>query len=405
MCIMGQNCEKFIGMCLESVKDADNIVYCDGGSSDGTLELVKKYNRVRVIENKYNQEDKGMNGKQRNFYLNYLKENYKGYWALCLDVDECVDDLNKIKQFIQLAAKDKLYSVKMRHFIGDLGHEDATQPQHHVPNRLFYIGDDLSYPEVEHPILQGIDREEIRCNIVTIWHLSYITACFDIRKKYENHLKKSNIHTKDYLKNWYFQHLFGVYPKSQISLLDIPDVILNYFGINKDEIYFNNRRLEVKHFEMFRQWYDFFKPEKVLDIGAGLGHFGFVAKNYFMCEYLGLEKSKWAVENSYKDLDIRQQDITEGIAIPDNYDLVLVLDILEHLEEKDLNKVLKNISQLGKHFIFSIPFEGDSNLLADSTHKIFKSKDWWIEKLSEYFKVQQPKEWLFSNQILIGERK
>ena len=124
-----------------------------------------------------------------------------------------------------------------------------------------------------------------------------------------------------------------------------------------------------------------------------------------MCEYLGLEKSKWAVENSYKDLDIRQQDITEGIAIPDNYDLVLVLDILEHLEEKDLNKVLKNISQLGKHFIFSIPFEGDSNLLADSTHKIFKSKDWWIEKLSEYFKVQQPKEWLFSNQILIGERK
>lgn len=29
--VMGQNCDKFIGMCLDSVKDADDIVYCDGG--------------------------------------------------------------------------------------------------------------------------------------------------------------------------------------------------------------------------------------------------------------------------------------------------------------------------------------------------------------------------------------
>ena len=38
--IMGQNCEKFIGMCLESVKESDAIVYCDGGSTDGTLDIV-----------------------------------------------------------------------------------------------------------------------------------------------------------------------------------------------------------------------------------------------------------------------------------------------------------------------------------------------------------------------------
>ncbi len=32
VCIMGQDCEKYLPMCLESVKDADNIVYVDGGS-------------------------------------------------------------------------------------------------------------------------------------------------------------------------------------------------------------------------------------------------------------------------------------------------------------------------------------------------------------------------------------
>ena len=43
-----------------------------------------------IIYQEYSQEDKGMNGKQRNFYLDYLKENYKDHWALCIDADEVV---------------------------------------------------------------------------------------------------------------------------------------------------------------------------------------------------------------------------------------------------------------------------------------------------------------------------
>ena len=119
--IMGQNCERFIEMCLESVKDADEIVYCDGGSIDGTLDIVngfitKEINTGKpmpegtlwyakhpiVIENKYNQEDLGMNGKQRNFYLNYLKSNYPGWYCLVLDADEVLEEggIQKIKEFL-----------------------------------------------------------------------------------------------------------------------------------------------------------------------------------------------------------------------------------------------------------------------------------------------------------------
>jgi len=95
--IMGQNCEETIGMCLESVKDADVIIYCDGGSTDETLQTIKdfkycihedSYKHVTVIENKYDQDNPNMNGIQRNFYLNYLKENYQDDWALCLDSDD-----------------------------------------------------------------------------------------------------------------------------------------------------------------------------------------------------------------------------------------------------------------------------------------------------------------------------
>ena len=159
--VMGQDCEKFIGMCLNSVKDADAIVYCDGGSTDGTLKYLNTHgfqsnpNGIKdigegdarnstwdIIQNEYNQEDKGMNGKQRNFYLKYIKEKYPGWWCLVLDADEIVDGLNKFKDIIQTAPKDRLYSPRMRHLIGDLTHEDATYEEHFVLHRLFYINND-----------------------------------------------------------------------------------------------------------------------------------------------------------------------------------------------------------------------------------------------------------------------
>ena len=65
VCIMGQNCEKFIGMCIESVKDADEVVFCDGGSTDSTREyLIHQLHTkkpVTIIMNEYNQKDPKMN--------------------------------------------------------------------------------------------------------------------------------------------------------------------------------------------------------------------------------------------------------------------------------------------------------------------------------------------------------
>jgi len=68
---------------------------------------------------------------------------------------------------------------------------------------------------------------------------------------------------------------------------------------------------------------------------------------------------------------------------------------------------LKNINKLGKkNFLFSIPFLGDPNLDADPTHIIKESKEWWVKKLSEYFIIKDaPVDWLFTHQMLIGEKK
>lgn len=422
VCIMGQNCKKFIGMCLESVKDADAIVYCSGGSkfekdreiidgnfyNDNAIPIVLK-SKAKIIQNKYNQEDIGMNGKQRNFYLNYLKENYEGWFALCLDADEVVSDLSKIKEVIN--SKDMLEtfgvcSVKMRHFQQDLGHEDATQEEHYVLNRLFKINNVDKYPEVEHPVLQPKENfGHSTTNCTTIWHLAYIPNLWSIKKRYENHMKKSNMHTPEYLKSWYYGHLFGNYPSKPITFaIDVPGVILKEFGIDPDEIYFmTHKNLETKHFMMLKQWTDLFKPKNILDLGCGLGLFGHVA-NYLNIPYTGLELSEWAVKNT-PIKNIKQGDMTEPQDFKD-FDLVLASDVLEHLREEDLNKTLDIISKYGENFLFSIPFLGDPNLDQDPTHRIKKSKEWWINKLNSYFKIKEaPTEWLFHSQLLIGEKK
>ena len=442
VCIMGQNCDNFIRMCLESVKDADAIVYCSGGNSiknsenDFTIEndssaitvmklmQVSKVKDIKFILNPYDQNDKQMNGKQRNFYLEYLKQNYPNDWALCLDADEVVEDLSHIKKFIQ-GAPEGLYSVKMRHFQQDLGHEDATVQIHMVPHRLFKISEADSYPLSEHPVLQPIYKDQsisadrlkganYQCQLYgkgdktaivgqticsTIWHLAYIPNLWDIKKRYDSHMRKSEMHTPEYLHNWYRQHLFGTYPKSQINLTDIPEVILNEFGIDKDEMYFANRGLEVKHFLMTKQWNDFFEPKSVLDLGCGRGPY-MIGWKQFVKEVQGLELSKYAVKNALTN-GIHHGDITNFEA---NADLITAIDVLEHLDNNELDKAMKNIVNSGRKFLFSVPVIGDPNLMNDNTHKQFRERSDWIELFKSYriTMLETPKEWLYSNQLFVG---
>lgn len=297
----------------------------------------------------------------------------------------------------------KVFDIRMEHFIGDLGHIDRTVPIHRTPRRLFKITDDLNYPCVEHPVLQGdFDDSDVGFFVGgTIFHLAYCSNAFDVKKKYLNHLKKSNMHTPEYLRDWYEAHLFGQYPRKVIRTLEIPEVILNEFGIEKDRIYFEtHKNLEIRHFIMLKQWIEG-KPS-IIDWGCGVGLYGYVA-DYLGLEYKGIEKSEYAVNNSV--LGLEQGDILT-YKPSKKYDLALVLDVLEHLEEEDLEKALKNIKNSAKKFIFSIPFLGDPNLDLDPTHKIKKDKNWWLGKLSKYFTIKNvPEEWLFKEQLLIGETK
>jgi len=430
VCVMGAGDSiNFLPMCIQSVETADDLFYLDSGNTDGTSKYLKEKN-IKTIYRKYDEEDKHWNGKQRNFYLKYLKENYPDDWALCLDADEVVEDLSKIKEFIQTAVP-MLYNVKMRHLIQDLSHEDAMTPVHYVPRRLFPISEADFYPEVEHPLLEPlynsdkpenpeainkgnplmvVKKEEKYAflgatDCTTIWHLAYIPNLWDYKKRYENHLKKSNMHTLEFLKKWYHSHLFGQYPKKEFDPLELPNIILNEFGVDKDEFYFANRGLELKHFLEIIEWGKFFKGDTAILFGCGRGPRVYAMENLGW-DTRGVELSEFAVKHKFHD-NVVQGNVLDYNEPDGDFYLSIAYDLLEHLDYGDLDMAISTLITFSyKYILISVPVVGDPNLDNDPTHKIHETKEWWIKQFTDkgLKLIKTPDHFLFKEQVIIFEK-
>jgi len=233
-----QDVEDYVAMALSSVMGwADKIVIVDGGSKDNTIEVVErlKDERFIILSNPYDKGDLGMDGKQRNVYLQYVQQHCVGWWCLVIDADEVVSDNGyTLKTTLDVMQKNgyNVASPHMEHFVYSLKHVDNTMEKHHVPNRLFQIQEGLHYPEVEHNILQVPDAKGYNCDSITIFHLGYIRGLFDVMVRYKKNLAKSNIHDEQFLTSWKNSHILGHYPV-RVYEGEYPRAIREYFGVDK----------------------------------------------------------------------------------------------------------------------------------------------------------------------------
>jgi glycosyltransferase involved in cell wall biosynthesis len=93
--IIAKNESEIIGRCLESVKDADQIVVVDTGSTDNTIEIAKKY--TEEVYSDFTWCDDFAKAR------NHVKSKMKTDWVLSIDCDEYVHDFSKVKEVIQIA--------------------------------------------------------------------------------------------------------------------------------------------------------------------------------------------------------------------------------------------------------------------------------------------------------------
>lgn len=82
-CIITLNEEDNIRRLLDSIQSLDEIILLDSGSLDNTIEIAKKYSRVRI---EYRDFDNYIN--QKNHCISLAKNE----WILSLDADECITE-------------------------------------------------------------------------------------------------------------------------------------------------------------------------------------------------------------------------------------------------------------------------------------------------------------------------
>jgi glycosyltransferase involved in cell wall biosynthesis len=95
LCMIVKDEEKFLPTCLESIKDhVDEIIIVDTGSSDGTVEIARKYG-AKVFHHPWENSF----SKARNYSLKYATCD----WILILDADEEIEkeDARKLKEVIK----------------------------------------------------------------------------------------------------------------------------------------------------------------------------------------------------------------------------------------------------------------------------------------------------------------
>jgi hypothetical protein len=113
------------------------------------------------------------------------------------------------------------------------------------------------------------------------------------------------------------------------------------------------------------------RPQSVLDIGTGYGKYGILAREFleFWLEDKPYEERKIRIDgieafpdyitagHRYYYDEIHIGNALDIVPTLGAYDLILIIDVLEHFTEKDGLELLKQCAARGKHVLVSTPLD------------------------------------------------
>lgn len=132
---------------------------------------------------------------------------------------------------------------------------------------------------------------------------------------------------------------------------------------------------------------DLRESDEILDFGCAKG-FLVKALRILDINAYGCDVSEYALKNVDRDVE-RYCELSHGkIPFEMKFDWTISKDVFEHLDEKELDYVLKDIKGVSDNLFVIVPLgENDRYIIPsyemDITHKLAKDKDWWEKKFKE----------------------
>jgi len=212
-CLLTFNEDRWIDLCVEHMYDyVDEIVCLDSGSTDNTISILKRYDKVRYYVIPQPEGPRGTPGWHEGDRRNIIQDAAYGDWILCLGCDELLDDA-VWENLDMWLADDKVlgYGFYRINYIYNLNyHKPIHQPNNGGEVRLYRNVEALSWETSNaHNFLQlggkrMYDRADVTNTRYLIHHLHRTgirghKAVFDRRNGEDNYMPE------DYAKKPGFQ--------------------------------------------------------------------------------------------------------------------------------------------------------------------------------------------------------
>ncbi len=122
-----------------------------------------------------------------------------------------------------------------------------------------------------------------------------------------------------------------------------------------------------------------FKPRQVLDVGCGIGTFLAAFKAAGVTDLMGMDGPWVNKEMLFRNIhstEFIEQDLSKPWNLPQKYDLVLSLEVAEHIEPEYADIFVRNLVSAGEVLIFSaaVPDQGGQNHLNEQWLSYWKEK-------------------------------
>lgn len=144
--------------------------------------------------------------------------------------------------------------------------------------------------------------------------------------------------------------------------------------------------------------FSIFSPQSVVDVGCGIGTWLKIAKELGSQEILGIDGDYI----DYKLLEISKKnflpyDLTKEFKINKKFDLVISLEVAEHLPETSAEMFVKTLTSLGDNILFSAAIVNQDG----QNHLNEQFYSYWQEKFEKYgfkfYDIIRPQIWWNKN--------